>query len=79
MTLLKHTQTHWSKQMTPYELRFEIYKQAYAQLSDTYHAAFSSACEKNDGKLPEDFSHPYPCLGEILEVADIINSFVSSK
>ena len=62
---------------TPYELRFEIYKQAYAQLSDTYHAAFATACETNGGKLPEDFSHPYPCLGEVLEVADIINSFVS--
>jgi len=63
--------------MTPYELRFEIYKQAYNQLSDTYHAAWSNASEKNGGKLPEDFSMPYPCLGEILEVADVINSFVS--
>lgn len=63
--------------MTPYELRFEIFKQAYAMLSDAYHAKFTEATEKNDGKLPTNWTEKYPTLEEVLYQASDINKFVS--
>jgi hypothetical protein len=65
--------------MTPYELRFEIFKQAYCMLSDTYHVEFAKAECSNDGKLPEGFDSKYPTLDDVLKQAEIINDFVSSK
>ena len=65
--------------MTPYELRFEIFKQAYCMLSDNYHVEFAKAECRNDGKLPEEFDSKYPTLDDVLKQAEIINDFVSSK
>jgi hypothetical protein len=65
--------------MTPYELRFEIFKQAYAMLSDNYHVEFAKAECTNDGKLPKEFDSKYPTLQDVLNQAEIINDFVSSK
>ena len=62
---------------TPYELRFEIYRQAYAQLCDSYHSEWQAAESQNDGKLPADFNATPPSLDEILKVSNIINDFVS--
>lgn len=65
---------------TPYELRFEMFKQSYSMLCDKYYAITETEREMNGGTLPEerkDFLPSFPCLGEVLEVADIINSFVS--
>ena len=64
---------------TPYELRFEIFKQAYAMLSDNYHVEFAKAECMNDGKLPEGFDSKYPTLKDVLKQAETINDFVSSK
>ena len=65
--------------MTPYELRFEIFKQAYAMLSDNYHAEFAKAESTNDGKLPEGFDSKYPTVQDVLNQSEIINDYVSSK
>ena len=62
---------------TPYELRFEIYQQAYAQLCDAYQSKWQVAESQNDGKLPADFNATPPSLDEILKVSSIINDFVS--
>ena len=63
---------------TPYELRFEIYRQAYAQLCDSYHSEWQAATDKNDGKLPSDFDATPPTLAQILQVSSVINEFVSA-
>ena len=65
--------------MTPYELRFEVFKQAYAMLSDNYHVEFAKAECTNGGKLPQGFDSKYPTLSDVLEHAETINEFVSSK
>jgi hypothetical protein len=62
---------------TPYELRFEIFKQAYNMLSDNYHVEFAKAECSNDGKLPERFDLKYPTLEDVLNQAQVINDFVS--
>ena len=41
MFYTSHKHTHKRKQMTPYELRFEIFKQAYAHANDEYLAAYN--------------------------------------
>jgi hypothetical protein len=64
--------------MTPYELRFEIFKQSYAMLSDNYHVDFAKAECMNDGKLPEGFDSKYPTLSDVLAHAQVINDFVSA-
>ena len=61
---------------TPYELRFEIFKQAYHMLQDNFATKFE-VIEKSGSKLPADFADSYPTLGDVLHQADIINSFVS--
>lgn len=63
---------------TPYELRFEIFKQAYAMLSDNYHVEFVKAECSNGGALPKDFDVKYPSLSDVLLHAEAINNFVSS-
>ena len=65
--------------MTPYELRFEIFKQAYAHASDEFHASCDLSemwNNKNDVKMeyPE-----FPTYEYIEALADKINNFVSSK
>jgi len=64
--------------MTPYELRFEIFKQSYAMLSDNYHVDFAKAECMNDSKLPEGFDSKYPTLSDVLAHAQVINDFVSA-
>ena len=63
---------------TPYELRFEIFKQAYAMLSDNYHVEFAKAECSNGGALPKDFNVKYPSLSDVLFQAEAINNFVSA-
>jgi hypothetical protein len=64
---------------TPYELRFEIFKQAYAMLSDNYHVDFAKAECSNGGTLPEGFDSKYPTLDDVLKQAQVINDFVSDN
>ncbi len=62
---------------TPYELRFEIFKQAYNMLSDNYHVEFALAEATNAGCLPTNFAVSYPTLTDVLRQAEVINNFVS--
>jgi len=64
---------------TPYELRFEIFKQAYAMLSDNYHVDFAKAECSNGGTLQEGFDSKYPTLDDVLKQAQVINDFVSDN
>ena len=66
--------------MTPYELRFEIFKQAYNMLSDNYAMKFEVAQRQNpDNLISADFAEKYPSLDDVLKQAELINDFVSSK
>jgi hypothetical protein len=67
--------------MTPYELRFEIFKQAYAFANDKFCIEMDTArswneCSMNNVKmdLPE-----FPTYQEVESLAEKINTFVSSK
>ena len=67
--------------MTPYELRFEIFKQAYNMLNDQFSIEYDTVvnCNRNSiNKVKMDLPE-YPSLNQVLERAEIINSFVSSK
>ena len=61
---------------TPYELRFEIFKQAYNMLQDSFATEFE-VVEKSGGKLPADFASGYPTINDVIKHANIINNFVS--
>jgi hypothetical protein len=65
--------------MTPYELRFEIFKQAYNMLNDQFSVEYDTIHAWNeDIRNTVKMDYPaFPSLGEVLERADIINSFVS--
>ena len=65
--------------MTPYELRFEIFKQAYTMLNDQFSVEYDTTHAWNeDIRNTVKMEYPaFPSLGEVLERADIINSFVS--
>ena len=65
--------------MTPYELRFEIFKQSYNMLQDQFSVEYDTArCWNEDSKNTVKMNYPeYPTLGDVLDRADIINSFVS--
>jgi hypothetical protein len=64
--------------MTPYELRFEIFKQANSLAQDEYHTAFARAemlsKDEPNVKFPD-----FPTYEHIEALADKINEFVSSK
>jgi hypothetical protein len=67
--------------MTPYELRFEIFKQAYAFANDKFSVEYDTArtwneCSSNTVKM--DFPE-FPSYQEVEALAEKINSFVSSK
>jgi hypothetical protein len=67
--------------MTPYELRFEIFKQAYNMLNDQFSIEYDTVVNWNRNsinKVKMDLPE-YPSLNQVLERAEIINSFVSSK
>jgi hypothetical protein len=65
--------------MTPYELRFEIFKQAYNMLNDQFSVEYDTIHAWNeDIRNTVKMDYPaFPSLGEVLERADIINIFVS--
>ncbi len=63
---------------TPYELRFEIFKQAYNMLQDNYSMEFEVAQRQNrHGLISENFAEKYPSLDDVLRQAEVINNFVS--
>lgn len=63
---------------TPYELRFEIFKQAYNMLQDNYAMEFEVAQRQtSDGLVPANFVGKYPSLADVLHQAEVINNFVS--
>jgi hypothetical protein len=67
--------------MTPYELRFEIFKQAYNMLNDQFSVEHDTARfwnEDSNNIVKMDYPN-FPSLKQVLEQAEIINSFVSSK
>lgn len=67
--------------MTPYELRFEIFKQAYAHANDEYVAAYNTADNwNNNSKNTVTMEYPeFPSYEYIEKLAEKINTFVSSK
>jgi hypothetical protein len=67
--------------MTPYELRFEIFKQAYNMLNDQFSIEYDTAVRWNEVEKKEvTMDYPdFPTLNQVLEQAEIINDFVSSK
>ncbi len=66
--------------MTRYELRFEIFKQAYNMLNDQFNIEYDTAREWNEKVNRIDLEYPqFPTLNQVLEQAEIINDFVSSK
>jgi hypothetical protein len=67
--------------MTPYELRFEIFKQAYNMLNDQFSMEYdTSRCWNEDSKNTVKMDYPdFPSLNQVLEQAETINNFVSSK
>jgi len=66
--------------MTPYELRFEIFKQAYNMLNDRFSIEYDTSREWNEKVNRIDLEYPqFPTLNQVLEQAEIINDFVSSS
>lgn len=66
--------------MTPYELRFEIFKQTYNMLNDEFCVKYDTAREWNNKVDNLELEYPdFPSLEKVLEQAEIINNFVSSK
>ena len=66
--------------MTPYELRFEVFKQAYNMLNDQFNVEYDTAREWNEKVNRIDLEYPqFPTLNQVLEQAEIINDFVSSS
>ena len=67
--------------MTPYELRFEIFKQAYNMLNEQSSVEYDTArCWNENSKNTVKMNYPdFPSLNQVLEQSEIINNFVSSK
>jgi hypothetical protein len=65
--------------MTPYELRFEIFKQAYAHANDEYLAEYNIVDNHNQN-TGSKWNYPsFPSYEKIEQLAEKINNFVSSK
>ena len=66
--------------MTPYELRFEIFKQAYNMLNDQFSVEYDTArCWNENEKKQVSMDYPeFPSLKQVLKQAEIINNFVSA-
>jgi len=64
---------------TPYELRFEIFKQAYNMLNDEFCVTYDTArCWNDNEKNTVKIDYPeFPSLSEVLKQAETINNFVS--
>ena len=67
--------------MTPYELRFEIFKQAYNMLNDEFSIEYDTIrCWNEDTKNTVKMDYPsFPKLSEVLNQAEVINNFVSER
>lgn len=65
--------------MTPYELRFNIFKQAYAHANDEYVASYEIVREHNENSDIKWDYPPFPSYEKIEKLAEKINTFVSSK
>ena len=65
--------------MTPYELRFEIFKQAQSLADQEFHAAFNIADQWNQINSVKMDYPDFPSYEQIEALADKINTFVSSK
>jgi hypothetical protein len=68
--------------MTPYELRFEIFKQAYHHANDEYVAGYNIVDNHNHNQNTEidKWNYPpFPSYEKIEELATKINDFVSNK
>ena len=64
--------------MTPYELRFEVFKQSYNMLNDQFNIEYDTAREWNEKVNRIDLEYPqFPTLSQVLEQAETINNFVS--
>ena len=73
-----------SSNKTPFELRFEIFNQAKNMLSEQYQHKRDDALSKyysevDSGKKPDFPEMPsYPTFFEFRDMAQLINTFVSS-
>ena len=67
--------------MTPYELRFEIFKQAYNFANDKFSIEYDTArCWNENSRNTVKIDYPdFPTYEQVEELANKINSFVSSK
>ncbi len=65
--------------MTPYELRFNIFKEAGDFAQNQYYASFALAEEWNKNNSVKMDYPTFPTYDEIEDLAFKINQFVSSK
>ena len=65
--------------MTPYELRFEIFKQAQNLAYQEFHTVWKSIDRKNESDGTSLKYPTYPSYEQIEKLAEKINAFVSSK
>lgn len=65
--------------MTPYELRFQIFKQAVGLAQDEYHASYELVALHNENSSKKWDYPPFPSFEKIEQLAEKINNFVSSK
>ena len=65
--------------MTPYQLRFEVFKQAYTMLSDQFSIEYDTTRVWYDNSSnTEKMKYPeFPTLADVLNQAEAINNFVS--
>jgi len=67
--------------MTPYQLRFEVFKQAYEMLNDQFSIEYDTVRVWNDD--PDNvvkLDYPsFPTLEDVLDQAESINNFVSER
>ena len=70
-----------NNKMTPYELRFQIFKQAYNILNDKFSVEYDTARIWNENaKNTVKMDYPeFPTLGDVLNQAEAINNFVSER
>ena len=67
--------------MTPYQLRFEVFKQAYDMLNDKFSVEYDTAVRWNDNSSNTvKMEYPeFPTLLNVLNHAEAINNFVSDS
>lgn len=65
--------------MTPYELRFQIFKQAYNFAVDKYSASRELIENHNEISEKKWELPSFPSYEEVEEFAEKINNFISSK